>query len=86
MKAVGRNILILPIKREDNKTKGGLILTDAHREDLRYNLAKVVTVGDDVKGLKDCDTIYYDSNSGFGIEIDKEKFKIIKDHDVVIIL
>lgn len=86
MKAVGKNILISPIKNTDNKTKGGLILTSAQREDLRYSLAKVVKTGDEVKGLKDDDTIYYDSNAGFGIEIKKEKYKIIKDYDVVIIL
>ena len=86
MKAIGKNIVITPVKENDTKTSGGLILAEAHREDIRYRRGSVVTVGTDVIGLKDGDEIYYDRHAGFGIELKKEQFKVIKENDVVIVL
>jgi co-chaperonin GroES (HSP10) len=86
MKAVGRNVVILPIKETETKTKGGLLLAEAQREDIRYRLAKVVTVGDDVKMVGDSDNVYYDRHAGFTIEIKDEKFTVIKEQDIVIIV
>ena len=86
MKAVGKNIVVLPVKENGIKTKGGLLLAEANREDIRYRMAKVVTIGTDVVGVKDNDTIYYDRHAGFGIELNREQFKVIKEGDVVIVL
>ncbi len=86
MKAVGKYIVIDPIKETDTTTKGGLILAEKQREDIRYRKAKVVQPGFEVKTLKKGDEIYYDRSSGFNIEINKEEYKVIKEHDVVIIL
>ena len=86
MKAVGKYIVIEPIKEVDTTTKGGLILAEKQREDVRYRIAKVIEPGSDVSVLKKGDEIYYDKSSGFKIEIDKEQYKIIKEFDVVIIL
>tara|TARA_R100000734_G_C3278455_1_gene72667 strand:- start:216 stop:476 length:261 start_codon:yes stop_codon:yes gene_type:complete len=86
MKAVGKYIVIDPIKETETKTKGGLLLAEAQREDVRYRRAKVVEPGSDVKILKTDDEIYYDKAAGFNIEIKKEIYKVIKEQDVVIIL
>ena len=86
MKAVGKYIVIEPIKEVDTTTKGGLILAEKQREDVRYRRAKVIEPGSDVSVLKKGDEVYYDKSSGFKIEIDKEQYKIIKEFDVVIIL
>ena len=86
MKAIGRYIVIDPQKEDNIKTKGGLILTDKQREDIRYRRAKVVNPGTDVKGIKKNDDIFYDRNAGFNIEIKQHTYKIIKDLDVVIVL
>jgi len=86
MKAIGKNIVVLPVKETESKTKGGLLLAEANREDIRYRMAKVVTIGDAVAGLKANDTIYYDRHAGFGIEIKNEKLTIIKEGDVVVVL
>ena len=86
MKAIGKNIVVLPVKETETKTKGGLLLAEAHREDIRYRMAKVVTMGDAVAGLKANDTIYYDRHAGFGIEINNEKLTVIKEVDVVVVL
>lgn len=86
MKAVGRNVVILPVKETETKTKGGLLLAEAQREDIRYRLAKVVTVGDNVDTVKNNDAVYYDRHAGFTIEIKDEKFTVIKEQDIVVII
>ena len=86
MKAIGKYLVIEPIKEIDVQTKGGLILAEKQREDVRYRRAKVVEPGSDVSVLKKGDEIYYDRSSGFNIEIKKEEYKVIKEHDVVVIL
>ena len=86
MKAVGKYIVINPIKETETKTKGGLLLAESQREDVRYRRAKVVEPGSDVKVLNKGDEVYYDKAAGFNIEIKKEQYKVIKEQDVVIIL
>ena len=45
MKAVGKHIVVNPEKDIETKTKGGLLLGEAHREDIRYRKATVLSVG-----------------------------------------
>ena len=86
MKAVGKHIVIIPEKEIETKTKGGLLLAETHREDIRYRKAEVVTIGDTVIAVKNKDKIYYDRHAGFGVEINKNQYKVIKEQDIVIIL
>ena len=86
MKAVGKFIVIEPVKETDVTTKGGLILAEKQREDVRYRRAKVIEPGSEVSVLKKGDEVYYDKAAGFNIEIDKEEYKVIKAFDVVVIL
>ena len=86
MKAIGKYIVIKPIKEVDTKTKGGLILAENQREDIRYRRAKVVEPGSDVEVLKKGDEVYYDKAAGFNIELEKEQYKVIKEFDVVIVI
>ena len=86
MKAVGKYIVIIPEEETKTTTKGGLLLGEKDREDIRYRKAKVVTTGESVIAVNSKDEIYYDRHAGFGIEINKEQYKVIKEQDVVIIL
>jgi len=86
MKTVGKNVIIEPIKETTTTTNGGLILGEKQREDIRYRQAKVIELGDEVKVLKIGDHIYYDKAAGFNIEINNNKYRVIKEFDVVIIL
>ena len=86
MKAVGKYILIEPVKEGEVSTKGGLLLAETHRDDIRYREAKVKTIGTLVEGVKDGDTIYYDRHAGFDMEVDKTMYKVIKEFDVVVVL
>jgi|TARA_A100001391_G_scaffold176633_1_gene139992 co-chaperonin GroES (HSP10) len=86
MKAVGRNLIIKKEKVGTAKTKGGLLLAEKQREDIRYILADVKSVGDEVAGVKPKDKIYYDKHAGHGIEFEGEKYQVIKIQDVVVVL
>jgi len=86
MKAVGKYIVIDPVKETNVKTEGGLILAEKQREDIRYRRAKVIEPGSDVNVLKQGDEIYYDRSSGFKIELNNKEYKVIKEFDVVVIL
>ena len=86
MKAVGKYIVIDPIKEVDTTTKGGLIIAEKQREDVRYRRAKVIEPGSDVQAIKKGDEVYYDKSAGFNIELEKEEYKVIKEHDIVIVL
>tara|TARA_R100001463_G_scaffold31438_2_gene71056 strand:- start:428 stop:688 length:261 start_codon:yes stop_codon:yes gene_type:complete len=86
MKAIGRYIVIDPIKEVDATTEGGLILAEKQREDIRYRRAKVIEPGSDVSVLNKGDEVYYDKSAGFNIEINKKMFKVIKEHDIVIVI
>ena len=86
MKAVGKYIVISPKKEISKTTKGGLILGEKNREDIRYREAEVINVGNEVNVIKKGDKIYYDKSSGFNVEIKQNTYKIIKEFDVVIIL
>ena len=60
MKAIGKNLIIKKVKEGTTETKGGLLLAESHRDDVRYVEAIVVNIGDEVVGIKDLDTIFYD--------------------------
>ena len=57
MKAIGRNLLIKKVKEGTTKTKGGLLLAENQREDIRYVEASVVSVGSEVNGVNEGDKI-----------------------------
>jgi len=86
MRAIGNNLIIKKIEESNQETKGGLILTEKQREDIRYIEAKVLSIGSEVVGVKENDIIYYDVTQGFKIEIDKTIYHVIKLQDVVVVL
>jgi|TARA_R100000084_G_scaffold88842_1_gene42922 co-chaperonin GroES (HSP10) len=85
MKAIGRNLIIKKIKEGTTKTKGGLLLAENQRSDIRYVEANVVSVGTDVAGISENDTIFYDRHAGHTIEINKKSYSVIKAQDVVVV-
>ena len=85
MKAIGRNLIIKKIKEGTTKTKGGLLLAENQRSDIRYVEANVVSVGTDVAGINENDTIFYDRHAGHTIEINKKSYSVIKAQDIVVV-
>ena len=86
MRAVGIYLVVQEIKKAPTKTKGGLLLTDKVKEDIRYRQGVVKSAGSMVEGVNDGDSIYYDKNAGFNVEIGEDIFLVIRQQDVVIVL
>jgi co-chaperonin GroES (HSP10) len=86
MKAVGRNLIIQKVEENITKSEGGLLLSKNDRSDIRYIEAKVVSVGEEISGLKENDSIFYDRHAGHSIEINKNTYQVIKAQDVVVVL
>jgi chaperonin GroES len=88
MKAVGKNIIIKKLKEGTTTTKGGLLLAETQREDIRYTEATILSLGDDASatGLKQNDKVFFDRHAGHKIEVDKETYHVIKIQDVVVVL
>jgi chaperonin GroES len=83
MKAIGSYVVVEP-QKEEVKTKGGLILTEANEMNLRYKLATIISSGDEVKDLSDGDMIYYDSAAGSDIRIEGNKYVVVHERQVVV--
>lgn len=86
MRAVSNCLIIDKIKEGTTKTKGGLLLAENQRDDIRYVQAKVLSVGDNVVGVKENDLIFYDRHAGHKIEVDKDIYHVIRLNDVVVVL
>jgi len=86
MRAIGKNLIIQKIKEGITETKGGLLLAENQREDIRYIEAKVIKVGEEIVGINEGDLIFYDRHAGHKIEPDKETYHVIKLVDVVVVL
>lgn len=86
MKAIGKCLIIKKVKEGTTETKGGLLLAENQREDIRYVEAQVMSIGDEVVGIKDKDIIFYDRHAGHKIELGKEIYFVIKIQDVVVVL
>tara|TARA_B100000780_G_C20662868_1_gene263891 strand:- start:154 stop:414 length:261 start_codon:yes stop_codon:yes gene_type:complete len=86
MKAIGRNLIIQKTKEGTTKTKGGLLLAENQREDIRYVEATIVSVGSEIEGIKKDDKIFFDRHAGHKIELEKQTYHVIKAQDVVVVL
>ena len=86
MKAIGKCLIISKVKEGTTSTKGGLLLAENQREDIRYIEAKVLSIGEEVAGVKEGDMIFYDRHAGHKIDINKETYFVIRIQDVVVVL
>ena len=86
MKAIGRNLIIKKQKEGTTKTKGGLLLAESHRDDIRYIEASIISIGSDVVGVNENDKIFFDKHAGHKIEIGRDIYHVIKLEDIVVVL
>jgi chaperonin GroES len=84
MEAVGKCLIIKKVKEGITKTKGGLLLAENQREDIRYLEAEVISIGEEVPKIKVGDRIFYDRHAGHKLDIEKETYHVIKLVDVVV--
>lgn len=86
MKAIGKYLLIEKVKESITKTKGGLILSQSQKDDIRYVEAIVKTVGNEVLIIKKDDVILYDKNAGHRVSGFDDSILIIHVQNIVAIL
>lgn len=84
MKAIG-SFVVVETEKEEVKNSMGLIMTEANEKTIRYKLAKVKSVGDDVTGISVGDSVYYDSAAGSDIRIDGQKLVVVHDRNIAIV-
>jgi co-chaperonin GroES (HSP10) len=84
MEAVGNYMIIEETEKATKITKGGLELTEKHREDIRYREAVIISSGPEL--FKRGQSILYDRVSGFPVEHDDKIYKVIQIRDVVALL
>jgi|TARA_R110002124_G_scaffold133697_2_gene296247 co-chaperonin GroES (HSP10) len=86
MQAIGKNIVVEMSKLGVSETKGGLLLAEKQREDIRYAEGKILSIGSDIVGLKINDIIYFDKNNSHQIEIKKEIYNVVHLNNVVVVI
>lgn len=77
MKALGRNLIIEKLEDQIQETDGGLLLAEIHRDDIRYLKAKIISLGNDVEGVKKEDIIFYDKHAGHKIQNNKKYITLL---------
>ena len=86
MKAIGKNLIVNVAKQGISETKGGLLLGEKQREDIRYQEGIVISAGSEVVGIKENDVIYFDKNNSHQIEIKKDIHTVVNMNSVVVVL
>ena len=86
MKAIGRNLLVNMTRIGVSETKGGLLLGEKQREDIRYTEGTVLSVCSDVVGINENDLIYFDKNNSHQILIGQELYNVVRMDHVVVVL
>jgi co-chaperonin GroES (HSP10) len=69
-----------------SETKGGLLLGEKQREDIRYTEGTVLSVGSEVVGINEKDLIYFDKNNSHQILIGQELYNVVRMDHVVVVL
>ena len=77
-------MIIQKVESKTKETKGGLLLSEASMQDVRYVKAKIVDPGE--QQLKKDDLIFYDKVAGHKIDYDDQQYIVIKVQDVVVVL
>ena len=87
IKPLAESVLVLPAPAEE-KTIGGIIIPDSAKE--KPLKGKVIAIGNGTKDeemvVKPDDTVLYGKYAGTEIELDGEKYLIMKQSDILAIL
>ena len=87
IKPLADRVLVLPAPAEE-KTIGGIIIPDSAKE--KPLKGKVIAIGNGTKDeemlVKPNDTVLYGKYAGTEIELDGEKYLIMKQSDILAIL
>lgn len=83
MKVINKTVLIKVIE-SDKKTKGGIIIPDTYKNDVTEG--EVILIGNEVQNVNVGDNVIFFENDCQYININDEKYVIIKEKNIKIIL
>lgn len=83
-KPVGFWLLIEPIEMEQ-KTKRGLILSDADKREIGVEKALVKGSGEGCATIKEGDVIIYEGRSANKVDIDGDIMKVLPENSVILV-
>lgn len=86
MKAVGQFLILEEFPEEIKETKGGLLLNEKLREDIRYRKGTIISVGHLIDFLKEGEVVMYDKAAGHKTDILEGEYRVITARDVVAVL
>jgi len=84
IKPINKNIVI-KVYDNDSKTSSGIFIPDTYKEKSIHAQVVAVDVNDPESKVKEGDNILYNKFSGSEIDVDNEKYLIIKEHDILAI-
>tara|TARA_R110002020_G_scaffold19629_2_gene67597 strand:+ start:1073 stop:1330 length:258 start_codon:yes stop_codon:yes gene_type:complete len=84
MQAINDYVIIDKIKEEPKKVSG-LLLTDETDKDNRYKKANIISVGNEVKIVKEGSIIFYDKHAGHDIGYKDKLYRVIRSRDIVLV-
>ena len=84
IRAVGNYLIIQKVESKTKETKGGLLLSEASMQDVRYVKAEIINPGE--QQLNKGDFIFYDKHAGHKIDYDNQQYIVIKVQDIVVVL
>jgi chaperonin GroES len=82
MKVVLSNILVKPFN-DELKSSNGIILGSG--QDIKFNKARVVSVGENIDKVSEGDIIWYDKHRTYPITYNGEDFLVMNYENIVII-
>lgn len=83
MKAVGDYIIVKDEQVQQTNSLG-LVVTEMSDNNIRYITGEVVSVGGEVKEITAGAHVYFDKVAGSGFRFQGERYKAIRERDVVI--
>ncbi|TSA51565.1 co-chaperone GroES [archaeon] len=86
IKPLGKRILAKKIEQEERKTAGGIVLPESAKSDKVVH-AKVLELGTDEKfTVEKGNEIIVSNFAGTEIEVDDEKFLLVKETDILAVI
>lgn len=76
--------ILVKVKEVENKTASGLIIPDSAKEKPYQGV--ILSVGKEVEDLKKDNIVLFNKYSGVEIEIEGEKYLVLKDTDILVVL
>lgn len=76
--------ILVKVKEVENKTASGLIIPDSAKE--KPHQGVILSVGKEVEDLKKDNIVLFNKYSGVEIEIEGEKYLVLKDTDILVVL